>query len=302
MVCLNPLYAVSVGRNKIGKHQLAFLGSHEAYIAHLKNNHGSDNVFLLPCGQCEACRINYAKEWSIRCCLEACEHEFNYFLTLTFDNNHVKYAGNKDLNKFIDRLQKYDPNLKYFACKEFGSLTNRIHFHMILFMDKELELIEPVKIGDYYHFHCPMISKKWNFGLHDITPFERDCAAYVAKYANKDNQPVFSRKERRIFMSRNLGYKYFDKHFIDIFANDFKVYGDFGKKKVIDLPKCFIRWYEEKFGVDMTSYKEAIKSSQKDRIVSRMLSSHCFKEEDFLDNSRFYFKKHYKGDLRNGSF
>lgn len=45
-----------------------------------------DDVQVLPCGQCTSCRLNYSRNWAIRCSLEAAEHEHNYFVTLTYDN------------------------------------------------------------------------------------------------------------------------------------------------------------------------------------------------------------------------
>ena len=52
----------------------------------LKNKLDDPSKFLLlPCGQCVGCRLDHSREWAVRCMLEAKEHQFNWFVTFTFD-------------------------------------------------------------------------------------------------------------------------------------------------------------------------------------------------------------------------
>lgn len=46
-----------------------------------------DHPILVPCGQCIACRLNKARQWSIRCMHEARYHSDNAFVTLTYTLN-----------------------------------------------------------------------------------------------------------------------------------------------------------------------------------------------------------------------
>lgn len=284
MNCLNPLLAVSIYKNTDNKHVLKFMDiSLVDKINDLKQVYGDDNVFLLPCGKCKPCRIQYSQEWGLRCSLEAEMHKHNYFLTLTYRSPFDKFACKKDFDKFIDRLQYFDSTIKFFACMESGELTHRKHFHCVLFMDKDLDLIEPVQIGAFYHYHSKVINEKWEFGLHDITPFETDCAAYVAKYTSKDG---------KIWMSRNLGKSYFEKYKEQIIRDGLRVYGNFGKDKVSAYaPKCFIRWLKEdnsSLGEDLNNKKKSI---QKNKIIAKCQSLAYSSESDYLANTNRDTKK-----------
>ena len=95
----------------------------------------------IPCGRCIECRLKRSREWANRCMLELPYHESSYFLTLTYDDNHLRYGDvhdengflvqnptlyKKDLQDFFKRLRKnykYDNHLKYYACGEYGDNT-----------------------------------------------------------------------------------------------------------------------------------------------------------------------------------
>ena len=260
--CLHPILAVSLYKNEDNKNVLQFLPSGDIWnIEQKKQVYGSEEVFLLPCGRCSACREEYAKEWAKRCSIEAKIHKYNYFITLTYDEYHISKASKLDFSqKFLKalgfELTGSPDRPRFFACMERGELTGRLHFHAILFLDKELELIEPVKKGDFYHYHSPIISKLWTFGLHDIAPFEHDCAAYVGKYATKSG---------KCFMSRNLAKPYYLVNREQIINDDFKIYVDYNKRNFIDVPKCFVRWFCEDDIAGILDYK--LKRSQLQRLL-----------------------------------
>lgn len=254
--CLDPFVAVNLYTNNDGKKVLKlFPKSRFNYdIQSLKEHYGEENVYTLPCGKCESCRRNRAEEWAIRCELEAKQHKYNYFITLTFDEAHIVGASEKDLFKFLDRLEgeKHKRKFKYFACQELGELTERLHFHLVLFCDFEFDLIEAVKMGAFYHYHSKLLSDTWKLGLHDICPFECSCARYVAKYTGKNS---------KLYMSRNLGKDYFLEHYDEIIKDKFKVYSNFGGKTSSYIPKAFIRWFDQinpSIAKDFKEYKKSL--------------------------------------------
>lgn len=253
--CLNPYVAVPIFTKSNGKKHLKLYskGRINYDLNELKFKYGEDNVYLLPCGTCESCRRNKAEEWAIRCELESKCHKFNYFVTLTFDDFHIDMASEKDLQKFLDRLSGFGHHrkYKYFACKELGENTERLHFHLVLFCDFEIDLFNPMKIGHFYHFESKLMNQLWKNGFYTISPFETTCARYVAKYTAKNS---------KLYMSRNIGKQYFKEHYQEIIDDGFKVYSDFGGKFVSYVPSCFIKWFENEDPDVVKEHKEKRKS------------------------------------------
>jgi len=282
-------------KNSDDKHVLKFIPRSEIdELESKKLVYGSDEVFLLPCMKCKECRKDYARDWAVRCCLEAKEHKYNYFLTLTYDEYHVQFGNKKDFSeKFLKKLNYKLTGTKgrplFFACMERGELTHRLHFHCVLFLDHPLDLKLPVKIGDFYHYSCDLLTDTWSMGFVDVAPFETDCAAYVAKY---------STKQGKCFMSRNLGKSYYLKHKKEIAEDGFKVYGDFFGKEYTQIPSCFVRWFiqDEFEGID--SYKLNLKQIQRLAMFSELHSTGKDKEGMLIRDKILLCLKHnkYKGD------
>lgn len=57
-------------------------------------------VKALPCGKCIGCRLDYSKEWAIRCTLELQDYEPDtcWFVTLTYDDEHVPVSYYSELD------------------------------------------------------------------------------------------------------------------------------------------------------------------------------------------------------------
>lgn len=115
--------------------------------------------------------------------LEAQCHDKSYFLTLTYDNDHVPekdYVDNEtgelnkvktlnydDFQKFMKRLRKkYGlKGLKYLVAGEYGSNTKRPHYHCILFglpIDDLVEVSKNWQNDKYYE--SEVITKLWKKG------------------------------------------------------------------------------------------------------------------------------------------
>lgn len=48
-----------------------------------------NKAILVPCQRCIGCRLDYSREWAIRCMKEAECHTDNWFLTLDYDDEHL---------------------------------------------------------------------------------------------------------------------------------------------------------------------------------------------------------------------
>lgn len=63
----------------------------------------------MPCGKCLECRLEYARQWAIRCVHEAKMHDSNTFITLTYSNENLKSdrLQYSDFQGFVKRLRNH---------------------------------------------------------------------------------------------------------------------------------------------------------------------------------------------------
>lgn len=90
------------------------------------------------CGQCLPCRINKSRLWVGRMLLELGDHEQAAFVTLTYDDKHLPKDGSvskKTLQEFLKRLRwnLQGRSIRYFGVGEYGTLSWRPHYHLIIF-------------------------------------------------------------------------------------------------------------------------------------------------------------------------
>lgn len=128
---------------------------------------------LFGCGQCMPCRINRRRLWTGRILLEASQHAYSTFLTLSYNEDSCpSELVPSDLALFWKRL-RYELGFKirYFAVGEYGEKTGRPHYHAIVFGMP----FTAVKVCE----------KAWPLGfvfLGEVTPAS---AAYVTGYVSK---------------------------------------------------------------------------------------------------------------------
>lgn len=169
----------------------------------------------IPCGNCLSCRLDYSKYWATRCYGESLYSNNNYFITLTYDDDHVPYGTfhnqtliKEDLQKFIKALRNYGfKDLRYFACGEYGDETKRPHYHVILFNCNLTDLTEEIPYsnnglikkvqktdqdGDSMYY-SDIIMNAWHHkGNILIGRCTYKSCAYVARYVCKKSKGVSS--------------------------------------------------------------------------------------------------------------
>jgi len=231
MPCYFPLklYRSREGRNKAtGKWALT-------------NRKGgwTDLPVEVPCGRCIGCRLERSRQWAIRCVHESSEHEENSFVTLTYRDDQLTWGGiaptlyPRDLELFWKRLRKkYGPNIRYFACGEYGDESYRPHYHACIFgLDfKDKELCSTKDGINLYH--SPDLDNLWTHGYCTIGDVNFESAAYVARYIvgkklgqdadiylERGIEPEFVRMSRR----PGIGANWYSKWKKDVFPNDLVV-------------------------------------------------------------------------------
>lgn len=208
MSCTHPFHAFPTGRkteNGKDEYFLSFSGDLVIPPSALERrgifiSHPLTDFIEVPCGQCYMCKKEKARKWSFRCLYEAMEHEENYFLTLTYDDEHLPKDGmlkKKDLQDFFKRLRHYS-QFRYFACGEYGEKGGRPHYHVLAF-GLHLERLIKFTGGNMPLYRSELLEKLWPFGFVSVGIARPSaCGNYIAKYTIKQDHGkgflVMSRK------------------------------------------------------------------------------------------------------------
>lgn len=147
----------------------------------------------------------------------------------------AKRAWKKD--KKMDKPRKPRP-IRYMACGEYGSETERPHYHLIIFNLElpENDLYHPRLINKNVYYQSHLIERCWTKkdgsfrGICNICPASWNTIAYTARYitkkvngAQKDvhygekgQMPEFFRVSRM----PGIGEQYYREHWEEIYKND----------------------------------------------------------------------------------
>lgn len=153
-------------------------------------------VHVVPCGRCNFCLQTKRSDWTFRLLQENKQARSAYFLTLTYEDSLLPSEGvsKLDVQLFQKRLRKSqakidDARLRYYTVGEYGTETQRPHYHSIMF-----NLAEPV-VRD-----LPFI---WDKGMVHVGNVDIASIHYVTKYCiNRVGEwpgraPPFSLMSRR---------------------------------------------------------------------------------------------------------
>lgn len=237
MSCTKPLVRLNTGQiislkvylSKTGKYwengnsYKGEIGKEQKLMEMLRANEAQ----LLPCGHCAGCKLSASSSWANRMEMELPYHENAWFLTLTYDNEHVPWSYNsglgvdmgtgevivenltlnyEDMQGFWKRLRRNidyhkrgdSKNLMYFQCGEYGGQTHRPHYHAIVYdlPIKPEELKEYKRKNGAVYYNVDWITKIWGMGHVVIAPAEWKAMAYTARYTTKK---VYGRESKKYY-------------------------------------------------------------------------------------------------------
>lgn len=143
----------------------------------------------VPCGQCMECRLEHARQWAVRCVNEMSlwSDRGSSFLTLTYDNKHLPEGSTlvkDDLQRFMKRLRHVTgPELRFYACGEYGETFGRPHYHVLLlnYAVKERKFHSRSARGDPWYTSSEL-SKLWTCGHSLVGDVTFESCAYVTSY------------------------------------------------------------------------------------------------------------------------
>lgn len=178
-----------------------------------KNGYIFDKFVSVPCGQCTECLNQKAKDWTMRILYETKSHEFNYFITLTYDDDHIPYDGslikseisdfNKKLKVYLER-KGWPSDFRFYGVGEYGGETFRPHYHIMYFgLDLKDLAFETTDENGNMHFSSEFLKNTWSKGLIDIEEVDFGNAAYIARYSEK--KQLLTKAEKQKF--REAGFE-----------------------------------------------------------------------------------------------
>lgn len=231
MACYSPLTAYrSKEVGKSGKRGITF--SRGASF--------SGVPIKLPCGHCIGCRLERSRQWAMRCMHEKRFHNFAWFVTLTYDDEHLPKDGSlrkSDFQNFCKRLRFHKHPFRFYMCGEYGELNRRPHYHMILYGMTFEDMKFYKTAGEASLYTSKELEGIWQNGFAVIGDVTFESCAYVARYVvDKITGPksedwyswvddygvVHSVLPEYNDMSRRpgIGTAYFNKYGAEVYAHD----------------------------------------------------------------------------------
>lgn len=293
-MCNNPIVARVVGTNANGKKILQFLSDKEffvrappaygpaeprekyfatparRYAANFRRS--DDDIVFLPCGNCPACNLARAREWSSRMALELPYYRPGsvYFVTLTYDEMHVPWyipddsdfppvqtLRKRDIQLLIKRIRKTLPprSFRYYVVGEYGPKTLRPHYHAIFYGLEFPDLVctrnshsgSPLYESDLMYSFWSDLSGRAKGNVY-IAPVSVETCIYTARYTAKkmlgDNFKSVGNESPFQLMSQKPP---FARRWYDDNPEWYLLDGHYslcynGAQKDIQLPSVFYRW------------------------------------------------------------
>lgn len=201
------------------------------------------------CGVCRDCRLHRAREWAIRCYHEGQLHQDSCFVDLTFADEPPTVCK-RDLQLFFKRLRKSLPGIKirYFAVGEYGEKFSRPHYHVVIFGWRPHDLYPHKRSAKgTLLYRSPHLEKVWTAGHVTVSDLSAEAAGYAARYSMKKiigdraEEHYGGREPEFNVSSQGLGKGWIEKHWRDVFRDDFVVF----KGKQCPVPRYYFKWLEK---------------------------------------------------------
>lgn len=160
----------------------------------------------VPCGKCIDCLSTRVSDWVYRLKIENQHCEHAAFVTLTYDDTFLPSKGVdvSHLQKHFKRIRKRLNSFRYYGIGEYGTKTNRPHYHYLMFTDDNVTLSQLRTI----------ISECWNFGFNVVKSVTTGRIVYVISYLKAQHCPDGKNKPFCVMSKRPaIGYQVLEDPF-----------------------------------------------------------------------------------------
>lgn len=137
-----------------------------------------------PCGRCDPCVAMRKQEWTGRLIAEGLASASVAFVTLTYKEKPERFDYG-DVQAMLKRLRmalwrKHQCKVRFLAVGERGDAFKRIHWHLLLFLDK------PIQLGPWgKETHPGQLWEHWEHGWTTISNVDAGLMAVKARYCIK---------------------------------------------------------------------------------------------------------------------
>jgi hypothetical protein len=253
--------------------------------------------FQFDCRKCLPCRLNIAREKSVRAFHEAKTHEFNIFLTLTYNDENLKSdrLDYRDFQLFMKSLRERqyrgmtkdeikENAITYMVTGEYGELNKRPHWHAIIFnyRPKDAKLKYITDNGEKV-FTSKTLDQYWkNKGNLEFGSVTLESAGYVARYAAKklvhgkdqdhDYHPIHKTSSRRA-----IGRTWIEKNWKHTFENGFVVLPNGQKSRI---PRYYVDWLKKYRPLEWERYATTVR----EKIIEQTEAKIRKEEQEYFSN------------------
>lgn len=213
--------------------------------------------FAFPCRKCLSCRLDIAREKAVRCWHESKMHPNNIFLTLTYDDEHLKspWLQYSDFQNFMWKLRShvnyknpFNGPIPMMVTGEYGDKNKRPHWHALLFNYRpdDSTYHRTTDRGDKI-WTSKTLHELWGCGRLEFGEVTLDSANYTARYAAKklthgrddDHQfhPIHKTSSKHA-----IGKAWIEKYYEQTFNHGYIVLPNGSKSKI---PRFYEDWFKK---------------------------------------------------------
>lgn len=249
-----------------------------------------EKMVSVPCGSCRECLTQSSRSWAFRIMKEAKQHDDNWFITFTYDDDHIPSNGMLDVNAISDFNKKlkvylkrkgYKSDFRFYGVGEYGGQTARPHYHVIYFgLDiPDLKYVCKTQKGDFV-FDSEFIKNVWQNGFITIEGVDVGSACYVARYCDKKKRLNKSQKEdlrnkgivpefSRMSNRPGIGAAYMDKA-EELFVEG--IFNDYINGKSYSFPLYFTKKLKKMYAdtPELFKYEDEAKKNQYAKIARNL--------------------------------